>query len=114
MLEEGKLTVYRDCEPVSNTEYQKDSPPPPSVAIINAVAEAADVDPLELPPLYTYVDPGVLDELFGRDHGSKDAETILGLRIHTWNIFVHSDGRICVCDTTRPTAPEPVFESVTD
>jgi hypothetical protein len=33
--------------------------------------------------------------------------------METWNVFVSTDGRIRVCDATRPTDPELVFESST-
>lgn len=36
----------------------------PSEEIIRSVADAADVDPTELPPLYDTVDPDALDSIF--------------------------------------------------
>lgn len=37
-----------------------------SETVIEAVADAANVDTTALPPLYYYVDPDALDKLFGR------------------------------------------------
>ena len=37
-----------------------------SETVIEAVADAADVDTTSLPPLYYYVDPDALDKLFAR------------------------------------------------
>lgn len=39
----------------------------PSTAVVNAVAEAEGVSPVELPPLYGRVDPDALDELLPRE-----------------------------------------------
>lgn len=38
--------------------------PTPSDVVVKAVAEAASVDPMELPPLSDVVDPDALDALF--------------------------------------------------
>lgn len=47
---------------------------PASRAVVEAVAVAEGVDPTELsPPLYTAIDPDVLDELFSRDSGGERA-----------------------------------------
>ena len=109
-MAEGQLTVYRSCEPILESKYQKGGDTPsPSVAIINAVAEAAGVDPLELPPLYESIDTDALDNLFGDLNGVNAAEKILSFRLDKWNVFVSGDGRIRVCDATRPTEPVPVF-----
>ncbi|WP_408959375.1 HalOD1 output domain-containing protein [Natrinema sp. 74] len=35
-----------------------------SVAVVTAVAARRDVDPIELPPLYEWLDPDALDALF--------------------------------------------------
>ena len=110
----GELTVYCGCEPVVDAEYQTDSDTPsPSVAIANAIAEAAGVDPLELPPLYGHVDIGALDAFLGAMTEPRTPGAILSFQIGTWNVFVRVDGKIRVCDATRSTAPKPAFESFT-
>lgn len=43
---------------------------PPSRAVVRAVADAADAEPIELPPLYEAVDTDALDAVFrGRPGG---------------------------------------------
>lgn len=110
-MESGQLTVYRGCTPVVDARYGNDSDRSPAEAIVDALAAAADVDPLDLPPLYDFVDPDSLDHLFDGHGGARDAEAILTFRVDTWNVFIRADGRIRVCDGTRPTEPAPVFES---
>lgn len=41
-----------------------DEQPAPSVAVVEAVAEATDVDPVNLPPLHDAIDTDALDTLF--------------------------------------------------
>lgn len=79
-------------------------------AVIWALADAVGVDPVELPPLYEYVDTDALNALFER-HRPTDRTNLLSFQVDTWNVFVRSDGRIRVCDATQPIDPEPVFES---
>ncbi len=42
-----------------------------STAVVEALANANDVDPLELDPLYEAVDPDALDSLFSTTDGSS-------------------------------------------
>ncbi len=108
-METGNLTVYRGCTPVVDASYNADNDRSPSEVIIEALAEAAGSDPVELPPLYEFVDPDALDALFDRHDGAEDAEALISFKVDTWNVFVRADGRIRVCDATRPTDPEPIF-----
>lgn len=110
-MEQGTLTIYRGCTPVADAQYGRESDRSPAEAIIDALAEAAGVDPLELPPLYEFVDCDALDRLFAEHDGASGAAALLSFRIDNWNVFVRADGRVRVCDGTRPTDPEPVFES---
>ncbi|MFA9517552.1 HalOD1 output domain-containing protein [Halopenitus sp. H-Gu1] len=103
------LTIYRGCTPVVDAEYNIDSDRSPADVVIDAVAEAAEVDPLDLPPLYEFVDPDAINKLF-RHNGAADTENLFGFQMTTWNVFIASNGKIRVCDATRPTNPEPVFE----
>ncbi|SFG96159.1 hypothetical protein SAMN04488063_3426 [Halopelagius inordinatus] len=105
------LNVYRGCTPVVDAEYEFESEGSPTEVIVEALAEAAEIDPLDLPPLYEFVDPDALDQLFGEHVGAAHADALLSFQVETWNVFVRADGRIRVCDATRPTDPEPVFES---
>lgn len=107
----SEMTLYRGCAPIVDARYGADSGRSPTEAIISALADAAGVDPLDLPPLYEFVDTNAIDNLFDRHDGATDAEAVLSFRVETWNVFVRADGRIRVCDGTQPTEPAPVFES---
>ena len=111
MTETGQLSVYRGCVPVVDAQYDSNSGRPPRETIIRALADAADVEPVDLPPIYQYVDPEALDALFERRDGGTDGDTILSFQVDSWNVFVHSDGRIRICDANQRTDPVPVFES---
>lgn len=101
----GQLTVYRECTPIVDARYVPDIDASPTEAIIEALAEATGVDPLEFPPLYEYVDPDAVNSLFDRQGKSRAAATVIGFQVDTWNVFVRADGRIRVCDATQPTDP---------
>lgn len=110
-MTKGILTVYRGCTPVVDAYCGSDTDRTPTEAIIEALGEAAGVDPVEFPPLYEFVDGDALNGLFGRHDGAEDAEALLSFKIDTWNVFVRADGQIRICDATRATDPEPVFGS---
>ncbi len=46
---------------------------PVSTTVVHALADAKDVDPLELDPLYEALDPDALDALFAPTDGSGSA-----------------------------------------
>lgn len=109
-MKQGSLNLYRSCKPVVDTEYGSEDDRSPVIAIVDALAEAAGVDPPVLPPLYEFVDPDAINDLFADHSGASDADAMLGFQLNRWNVFVRADGRIRVCDNTQPTNPEPVFE----
>ena len=109
-METGAITLYRGCTPVVDAHYQNDGSETPTEAIIHALAKAADIDPLELPPLYEFIDADALNNLFQQHQGAVDSEAVLSFKIDNWNLFVRADGRIRICDGTQPTDPQPVFE----
>lgn len=104
-------TAYCGCTPVVDAEYDFECDESPTKVVVEALAEAAETDPIDLPPLYEFVDTDALDQLFGAHDGAANADALLSFEVETWNVFVRSDGRIKVCDNTRLTDPEPVFES---
>lgn len=60
--------------------------------VVNAVADAKGVDPLELdPPLYDAIDPDAL-ERFATAHGTSVAFTLAG-----YQVTVHESDRVVVC-----------------
>jgi hypothetical protein len=111
MSRTGELSVYRSCTPVIDATYKAETDDSPAEAIITALADAAGIEPVELPPLYDYVDFDALNSLFERQQPTTDTDIILSFQIETWNVFVRADGRIRVCDATEQTEPEPVFSS---
>lgn len=106
-MEPKQLHVYRGCTPAVDTYAKEDESM--AVAVVEAVAAAAGVDPQVLPPLYDFINPDALDDLF-TGTGFDGEEGIICFTFDQWNIFVSPSGRIRVCDSTHPTAePEPVF-----
>lgn len=78
-----------------------------AVAIVEAIADAAGVEPTDVPPIYDSINADALDELSRAGDGT---ELVLGFAIDDWNVFVSHTGHIRVCDATDPTPePEPVF-----
>lgn len=68
--------------------------------VILAVADARDEDPLELPSLYSVIDPDALAKLF--DHSSPAGRNGPGRVVFTLagcEVVVHSDGEV---DVTAP------------
>jgi hypothetical protein len=105
----GQLLLYRECNPVVDAHYRPDRDDSLAASIIGALADAAGVGPVELPSLHDYIDLDALNSLFESQRGKTDAAITVSFQIGIWNVFVRSDGRIRVCDATRPTEPEPVF-----
>lgn len=71
-----------------------------SQRVIMTAADACDIDPLELPPLYDAIDPDALDTLFHQERGSS--QRALGRVVFLFNdceVVVHSDGAV---DVTAP------------
>lgn len=64
----------------------------PSVRVVEAVADAAGVDALELDAnLYEYVDPEALDKLFGPD-GAGPTDGRITVPFGAYSVVVESDG----------------------
>ncbi len=109
MDDREESSVYCGCTPVLDAEYDFDSDRPATEAIICALADGVGVGLAVLPPLFDYVDPA-RNALFTPHNRVTDADTLLSFCVNTWKVFVRSDRRLCVCDATQPTDPEPVFE----
>jgi len=99
--------LYCDSVLVETTHYTPDTYTSPLEAIIEAIANATDRDPDTLPPIYDYVNPDALNA-FITDHTEEGA---LEFAFETWTVYVRTDGRIRVYDTTQTTTPRPVFEA---
>lgn len=106
-MTDEEVPLNCEYEPVISTDFEDFTNQTPSEVIIEAVAAAAGVDPLELPSLYNYVDPDAVDTLVSGRGGA--AEPTLKFKMRTWDILIRGDGKICVCDRSRPIDPQPVF-----
>lgn len=107
----GQLTIYCGCRPVVDAEYESESNQSPMEAVVDALSEASGTDPMDLPPLYEFVDPAALNGMFDRYDGDSASAAVQSFQIDTWNVFVRADGRIRICDAARPIDPEPVFKT---
>ena len=74
-----------------------------SEAVVNAVADAKGVDPLDLDPLYDTIAPDALDRLFGDYPGSGSAE--LRFELSRCEVVVREAGEVVV--TSAPGTGEP-------
>ncbi|MDG5778161.1 HalOD1 output domain-containing protein [Haloarculaceae archaeon H-GB2-1] len=109
-MAESQHDLYRGCTPVVDAQYGPSSNRTPTVAVVEALATAAETDSTELDPLRESIDTAALNQLFADHHGAADANAVLSFEVERWNVFVRADGRIRVCDATQPTDPTPVFE----
>lgn len=69
----------------------------PSERIVEAVADAEGVDPLELPPLYDAVDPDAVDSLFApqlRVGSVPSHDAAVRFEYHGYVVRVAATGRI--------------------
>lgn len=71
--------------------------------IVRRLSYEAGVDPIDLPPLYEYVDTDALCALLAPEAGS-DAEVGVEFRVEDWLVAASSDGAVSV---TTWVDPEP-------
>lgn len=64
-----------------------------SHAIVAAVADTADCDPLELEPLYNYIDPDAVNAIFQSCSGQEHEQTAVTLEFtySTYQVTVTAD-----------------------
>ena len=67
-----------------------------SETVVTAVAEAKDVDPLDLDPLYTVVDPDALNSVFRPTTGSPPTSMELHFSMAGCQVVIHGDGEVVV------------------
>lgn len=77
------------------------------MAVVEALAQVADVDPRHLTPLHDAIDPDALDRLTGPESAEN---TVLAFSVDEWNVFVRGNGRIRICDATIEVETAPVFD----
>ncbi|WP_168215905.1 HalOD1 output domain-containing protein [Halorussus ruber] len=76
--------------------YDRDQPL--SAAVVDAVADAAGVDPAEIgTPLYEKIDPDALDNLFSdRHNGMPRGSGHVVFSLLDYEVTVYSDGHVVV------------------
>lgn len=64
-----------------------------SESIVTAVADAKDVSPMDLPPLYSSIDPDALDSLVGSPDATRgEPEVSVTLTYDSYEVTVVGDG----------------------
>lgn len=79
-----------------------------SETVVTAVAEAKGVDPLDLEPLFSVVDPDALNSLFSSSVSSPPAEMQLSFSMAGCDVVVHGDGEVTVIPPSE-TEPTPTL-----
>ena len=102
--------IHLTCQHVINGRYRLSENESPCGAVVNAVAQAADSDPLDLPPLYEFMDVEVIEKVLNDRDRLSNAETVIKFDYMKWRVFLRGDGEIQVCDTSKPTDPKPVIK----
>lgn len=74
-----------------------------SEAVVEAVADAKGVDPLDLDPLYDTIDPDALDSIFGGPSGTSSAE--IRFEMDACEVVVREAGEVIVASTPRASEP---------
>lgn len=67
-----------------------------SETVVNAVADAKGVDPLDLDPLYDAIDPDALDRLFSTSPGASASPTELRFEMSGCVVVVREGGTVTV------------------
>lgn len=72
----------------------------PSVRVVEAVADAKGIDPLDVEPLSHAVDPDALDALFAprADATPRDADASLQFTFAGHTVVVDADGTVVVAE----------------
>ena len=100
-------TACCSCSPVVETRFSGNRGRSPSYAIIEAVAAADGIAPIELDSIYNDIDPEALDTLL---EDQNNESVCIRITINGWNVFLRADGALRVCDPTLKSDPAPVFE----
>lgn len=69
-----------------------------SLRVIHAVADAEDVAPTEIAPLYETIDPDALARLFQSPGGASRADGTITFTYHGRRVRVDADGTVTVAD----------------
>lgn len=81
-----------------------------SQTVIRSVAEAKGVDPLDLEPLYSVIDPDALNKLFRPSLGAPNPSLTLQFSMAGCDVEIRGDGEVIV---TPPEAPDAPLATIT-
>ena len=85
----------------SHPSTSADGQSPPSIRVVEAVAEREGIDPLEAsPPLHDAIDPTALDALFAPTRSGRRTDGSVSFTYLGHEVRVDGDGRVAV-DTER-------------
>ncbi len=101
--------VHCTCTPTVRAVYSRAGDESGTEAIVRAVADAADVDPLDLPPLFQAIDPEIIDRVFARSDDFPSERVTLSFEYDRWEVFIRSDGHIVICDPSIQRDVTPIF-----
>ena len=96
-MSENATEDFNDTHGITESAaYDRDEPL--STAVIDTVADAADLEPAELGArLYDQIDPDALDNLFGDRHdGTPRGSGHVVFSLLDYEITVYSDGHVVV------------------
>ncbi|WP_049922375.1 HalOD1 output domain-containing protein [Halopiger djelfimassiliensis] len=97
MDSELRSTADTDLRSASTFRYDETDGPTATVAVIDAVADAADTDPTTLPPLYHVVDPDALDALFdGRNERGAESPLRIEFSYNGFDVVVRDGPEVVV------------------
>lgn len=98
----GKVVRADRWDPISGES--------PAARIIETVASAAECDPLDLPPLFDFVDPETINRhVQPRDQDTPTQRVLTFAYADSWQVYLRGDGEIRVCDRSIHSDPRPVF-----
>lgn len=67
-----------------------------SETVVTAVAEAKGINPLDLEPLYSVIDPDALNSMFCPSVGTPPAQIELSFSMAGCEVVIHGDGEVAV------------------
>lgn len=74
-----------------HVHYDPETPIAPSGTLVIAIADIADVDPLELEPLYETIDPDTVDDFVGSS-GLPDVGGHVEFTFENYDVTVYASG----------------------
>ena len=93
-----ELFSLRDGMHVEEYQYEADTDDSPLAAVTEAVADATDVSPYDLPPIYEFIDPDTINSLvLHHENGKHDGVTLLSFTFAECTVVVEATGYIRVC-----------------